>query len=624
MLTITYSYGGTPAQTISISDTATAKQQTTAIQTALDAVASHGGGTVALSAGLFTITGTGRASDGALRIGSNTEFSGHGMGETVLKLADGSTSVTGMIRTNSGQTLQDGTVSTVANVNIHGLTLDGNKSHTTGSTDGFYCGPRPGTAQYDSNINLDHVEIANVSRYGFDPHEQTTGLTISNSIAHDNGVDGFTIDFCSNVHLTNNLAYGNGRHGFNIVTGSSDVVMVGNDAHDNAGSGIVVQTGNNEIREWTHGVSISGGAIEHNGRDGITLKQTSDVTIDHVIITGNSADAIGVYGVTSANLHDNAITNVAAGRDAVHLANYVQEFGDTDVLNDRFIATTGVIINGVAATVPDTSQGVTTWSYVITAGDDVVTGSDGRDTIAAGSGNDTVFGKGGDDALYGNDGNDILDGGAGADKLYGGVGNDSLKYTQGLDTLDGGVGFDTVDFSKFGAAVYVNMSASGVDAWTSGTSSVSQATAATAIADLIAVESIKGTSFADLFIGNTDANAFDGGGGFDVIDGGAGNDTINGAAGNDTLRGGAGNDTLTGGTGSDVFSFDVLWGTDTITDFYHSRDKIDFIGDGTPHSISDLVVAQAGTDTSLSFGGQSIVLLGVNASTITASDFLFH
>ena len=146
----------------------------------------------------------------------------------------------------------------------------------------------------------------------------------------------------------------------------------------------------------------------------------------------------------------------------------------------------------------------------------------------------------------------------------------------------------------------------------------------TAIADLIAVESVKGTSFADTLVGNTDANSLNGGGGFDIIDGGTGRDTINGAAGNDTLRGGLGNDVLTGGTGSDVFAFDAGWGRDTITDFYHSRDKIDFIGDGTPRSFSDIVVAQAGADTTINFGGQSIVLQGVTAGTITASDFLFH
>ena len=84
---------------------------------------------------------------------------------------------------------------------------------------------------FDSNITVNAVEIHDVSRYGFDPHEQTKGLTFSNSISHHNGVDGFTIDFASDVSLVNNEAYANGRHGFNVVTGSYDVRFLDNVAY---------------------------------------------------------------------------------------------------------------------------------------------------------------------------------------------------------------------------------------------------------------------------------------------------------------------------------------------------------------------------------------------------------
>ena len=90
MLTVSDSYADGQVFHLSVSEIATPKEQTAAIQKALTAVASHGGGTVDLSAGTWTVAGTGKAADGCLKIGSNTTLSGAGMGETILKLADGS------------------------------------------------------------------------------------------------------------------------------------------------------------------------------------------------------------------------------------------------------------------------------------------------------------------------------------------------------------------------------------------------------------------------------------------------------------------------------------------------------------------------------------------------------
>jgi Ca2+-binding RTX toxin-like protein len=620
MLTITYTLTSGATQTISLADTASAKQQTAAIQSALDAVASRGGGSVELSAGTFTITGTGRAADGCLRIGSNTELAGAGMGATVLKLADGSTSVTGMIRTDSGKSLPDGTFTTTHNVNIHGLTLDGNKANTTGNVDGFYCGPKPGSAQADTNITLDSVEITNVSRYGFDPHEQTIGLTISNSSAHHNGVDGFTIDFCSNVQLTNNSAYGNGRHGFNIVTGSFDVTMTGNNAYGNGASGITVQTGDNELREWTHDITISGGSVFGNGTDGIAVRQAADVSIQGVTVDGNGRDGIVLAGVTGATLDGLVVTHVAPGYEGVRLTGYVQDFGDSDPLNDRYIATTGITRDGVGVTVPDNSGGVPTWDWTVTAGDDQITGSAGRDVIAAGSGNDTVKGGAGNDTLYGNDGDDLLDGGAANDSLYGGLGNDVLKASDGVDLMDGGAGFDIVDYAKQLSGVLVDLSAARPGVWTTGTSTTVPGTADALVATLVSIEGAKGGSYADTMIGDSRDNNFDGGGGFDRLNGGAGQDTLNGGAGNDTLSGGTGNDVLTGGSGSDVYVFEANWGVDQITDYRDGQDKFRITA---VSGFADLTITQVGTDTNIAFGANSILLSGINAATITATDFLF-
>ena len=603
MLTISFSYTGAAIQTIEVAESTSAKDQTAAIQRALDAVSGHEGGTVSLSSSTFTVIGTGKAADGALKIGSNTTLQGDGIGSTVLKLADGSTAVTGIIRTDSGKTLPDGTYSTTHDVTIKGLTIDGNKAATTGDVDGFYCGPKPGTAQADTNITLDAVEIMNVSRYGFDPHEQTVGLTIKNSSAHDNGVDGFTIDYCSNVLLENNTAYGNGRHGFNIVTGSHDVTMINNNATGNGGSGIVVQAGDNEIREWTHNISISGGLIDGNGRQGIEVKQTANITIDSVTFGANSAYEISLQGVEGVALNGNTITTGSTTfplwSSDIRIDGYVQSFGDTDAANDRWIATHNVSLNGTVLPDPAVPSNIPGYNYVVTTGDDTLNGSSGRDVIAAGSGNDIVYGNAGNDLLYGNDGADKLYGNSGDDKLYGGAGSDRLFWDAGLDLMDGGAGTDAIDFSKATTAVSVSLTAtSSYEAFIAGTT--------TAIADLVSIENAKGSKFADTLVGNATANAIDG---YD---------------GNDIINGGAGSDKLTGGKGSDTFVFNAGFGADTIVDFERGVDKVDFAGISGLTSYAQLAISSGSNGALISYGGQSIIMTGITATSLTASDFLFH
>lgn len=633
MLTITYSYFGAPATVIELAETASPADQTAAIQSALDAVAGLPRGTVSLSEGTFTVVGTGTAADGALRIGSETTLEGAGMGLTTIKLADGSTGVTGIVRTDSGDVLADGSVTTTSNVTLRDLTIDGNMANTTGSTDGFYCGPQPGTAQYDSNILIESVEITNASRYGFDPHEQTIGLTIIDSVAHHNGADGFVIDFCADVELSGCTAYSNGRHGINIVTGSSDVTITDATVYENGGSGIVVQTGDNEIRSFTTNVTIIGGTVTDNAGIGIDVHQAADILIQNVEISGNGTHGISLLGVERATLDGNSITDVPATSKAVRLDGYLQDFGDTDTANDRYIPSSNITIDGVQQTDPKLPSGVTPWTYAVSSGDDVINASHGRDTVAAGSGNDTVsggkgtdvlYGEDGNDVLYGNDGNDTLSGGAGHDSLFGGAGSDTLMYSGGRDLLDGGTGTDTVDFSNSGPSVYVNLAVTpGYEAWTSGTRRSEPENAMIAIADIIGVENVRGSSHSDTIIGNASSNMLEGGGGDDTLNGGSGNDTLIGGSGGDILIGSAGSDRLTGGTGADVYQFNANWGADTITDFADGIDRIAFDGVSGLSGLANLKITSSSAGATIAYGKSSIVLQGISVSSLSADDFIF-
>ena len=247
---------------------------TASIQAALDAAHAAGGGKVYIPAGTYILTGTGDASDGAVRVYSNTEFYGDGMGITELKLQDGfSSKITGMIRTPVGEVTTD--------VIIHDLTINGNRANSTAEVDGIMTGVLPGSPEQDNRILIERVEIHDVSRIAFNPHEQTTNLTIRDCVAHHNSWDGFIGDFVSNAVYENNVAYANDRHGFSLVTHSHDVILRNNISYDNAGYGIVTQrgAGSQTIPGWeemlNNNILIQNNTVYGNDR-GILLKQTEN------------------------------------------------------------------------------------------------------------------------------------------------------------------------------------------------------------------------------------------------------------------------------------------------------------------------------------------------------------
>jgi hypothetical protein len=120
----------------------------------------------------------------------------------------------------------------------------------------------------------------------------------------------------------------------------------------------------------------------------------------------------------------------------------------------------------------------------------------------------------------------------------------------------------------------------------------------------------------DTLIGNAGNDTLIGGNGTDLLLGNAGDDLLYGGNGTDTLEGGLGNDTLTGGSGGDVFVFASGDGTDTITDFKLSNDKIGLTGGLTFENLSF-------SGNNIIFGTEVLaVLTEVNTNTLTVANFL--
>ncbi|MBW4512020.1 MAG: DUF4347 domain-containing protein [Scytonematopsis contorta HA4267-MV1] len=131
---------------------------------------------------------------------------------------------------------------------------------------------------------------------------------------------------------------------------------------------------------------------------------------------------------------------------------------------------------------------------------------------------------------------------------------------------------------------------------------------------------VAGLGIDEIFGGDGNDRLF-GGDADDRIFGEIGNDQMWGDAGEDFIYGGAGNDVCTGGFGRDTFVVTRNEGVDTITDFRLGEDSI---ACGSGLRFDSLLISQSGNNTLLidSSNNRSLaILIGVNASTLTANSF---
>ncbi|RKF16829.1 hypothetical protein D6850_04630 [Roseovarius spongiae] len=295
------------------------------------------------------------------------------------------------------------------------------------------------------------------------------------------------------------------------------------------------------------------------------------------------------------------------------------------------------------------------------AGDDFLSGGSGDDDLSGGAGFDRLYGEEGNDTLRGGDDSDVVDGGAGDDSLEGGAaddilaggagndtaqgdaGDDVFAYTGGFDAYDGGADTDWADFSRFGAAVWVNLVSAGTDAWTRDNDTVTTGTWRE-IAVLDGIENLRGSDFDDDLLGDAGDN---------VLDGGLGDNLYTGRGGADIFRGGVEFDTIdysreTGGSGItydgsaltpgfemeivDTFGdtdlangIERVIGTD-LDDYFAGGDlDEDFLGGGGDDYLDgwqgdDTLEGGAGADTLLGYSGDDLLIGGAGDDMVDGED----
>ncbi|MCU0839931.1 MAG: PKD domain-containing protein [Rhodospirillales bacterium] len=383
-------------------------------------------------------------------------------------------------------------------------------------------------------------------------------------------------------------------------TAGSDVIdaLAGNDTVEGLGGHDVLTggAGNDRLFGGDGNDTLIGGAGDDlldggAGTDSVSFAGSASAVVVNLLLgtaTGDGNDTlVGVENVTGS-AHADKITGDAGN-------NWISGGLGDDTLEGGFGLDT--------VSFADAAQGVSVnllWATATGQGNDVLRGFE---TVNGSNFNDTITGDGGSNMLIGGRGDDVLDGGVGNDTLLGGAGN---------DTLIGGSGIDVVHYGAAPAGVTVNL--------TIGTASGDGSDT------LISIESVTGSKYGDLLIGDLGNNTLTGDAGNDTLDGGDGNDNLNGGAGEDLLISGRGRDILYGGEGADRFRFQLGDSSDDIRDFEAGIDKIELSGFGISSwdQLAGKMFESRGITTIFLSGSDVLKLTGVTLASLSADDFIFH
>lgn len=399
---------------------------------------------------------------------------------------------------------------------------------------------------------------------------------------------------------------------------TDDIQAVGGSASASAGSTGVISEESFEITAATEGVILSLSSL--SGEIVTTSASTSIITVDGFSGTAD-LERVGAKSVTLTD--------------------------GTDSFDLDFLVTTGMNFNnnfsieisglGTLFAIDRPSESVIT----VSESGGTLNGSVNGDKLAGAGGDDIIRALGGDDTIFGLAGTDSYDGGAGTDTLdlsdatTGTVARLDLDAVRNADgdraSLTGienvtGSNFDDILVGDEGANRLLGCSGDDQLVGLAGDNQLFGNTGDDVLRGGAGDDILNGSTGQDTLLGEAGEDVLRGGAGNDKISGGGGSDHIIGGADADVIEGGSGFDRIFGGTGTDVFVMTDGFGYNRIFDFEDGVDRLNFADHASVSSIADLTIHtfNLGADTRIDVAADEfIVLVGINNTAVTASDFVF-
>ena len=356
------------------------------------------------------------------------------------------------------------------------------------------------------------------------------------------------------------------------------------------------------------------------GGTGDTLIGGAGATTLFSDAAGNTLVA-GAGQTTAAYTQDNVTINLAAGSATVNGSN----------TSDILVGVTSADVSGAGDTLIGNSAG-----NILEADgtNDVVLGGSGveslistgsSNTLVAGSGNNSLSSSGVGDSLVGGAGADTLSSSGFGNSLLAGTGVESLVSTGEEDTLFGNAASSTLNGSGgFGAVAAYTQNDVTVNL-ADGTAGIN----GSSVADtLVGIDSATISGIGDTLIGDSGTDTLTATGSNDLVEAGSGAATLVMNSGTNTFVAGAGVDTFV--VQSAAVDGGLNQPQNLIGNFNPANDTIDLTQIAGVSSFTDLSFStvtfdsQSYLDVTLGSTGQAIMLSGLSASDLSASNFLFQ
>lgn len=257
---------------------------------------------------------------------------------------------------------------------VKDLMVDGGKSTTSAIADDTFgsgisiiCTADGGTTT-DVNATVDNCTVRNCVQYGFNIYgNQANGIKITNCNIYSNGKAGDALSVgagivstrsVTDLNIANNVIKNNKYHGIFVSSAGQnggDHIIVGNNVHQNGGSGIAYMEETNFACVTNIGlakITITGNVSWGNTRSGIYFNVDTVGKLEQISITGNSCSN-NTYGGIELNC-TNTTPNIIS--DVVISGNQTTGNGTVQVFANQYVE----LAQGVERSFTPVIQGTTT------------------------------------------------------------------------------------------------------------------------------------------------------------------------------------------------------------------------------------------------------------------------